>query len=271
MLDVETSVHLRQLGFLTPSSGSSSGPFWWLLHRRCARPAACSTCCSEASRPVTPRCRRWARAIPDQIAYRLPEATIQFGSRVASVSVQRKGCGWRTARRDQRRRRRHRRPERGGSSPCAIPAAACRRRCGSPPHGHRFLRRAHPPARRRRRLLPTPATRSARSSPSTPRRACRSSPRLRRCEPRPTSPTRCVPSCARGSGSAVDSWSHLRTDVIPHGLPDQAPPFDQALFGFLTVSTCAAITVTPARYRARSIRDAAPPYVVVDRTPTASM
>ena len=26
-------------------------------------------------------------------------------------------------------------------------------------------------------------------------------------------------------GAAVESWTHLRTDVIPHGLPDQSPPF----------------------------------------------
>ena len=26
-------------------------------------------------------------------------------------------------------------------------------------------------------------------------------------------------------GAEVDGWQHLRTDVIPHGLPDSSPPF----------------------------------------------
>jgi hypothetical protein len=29
----------------------------------------------------------------------------------------------------------------------------------------------------------------------------------------------------RWFGASVESWTHLRTDVIPHGLPDQSPPF----------------------------------------------
>ena len=53
----------------------------------------------------------------------------------------------------------------------------------------------------------------------------------------------------RWFGSVVDSWRHLRTDVIPHGQPEQLPPF-------------------PAR---RSVRHGSGAYVCGDHRDTASI
>ncbi len=41
----------------------------------------------------------------------------------------------------------------------------------------------------------------------------------------PTITVRVREQLARWFGSSTSDWEHLRTDVIPHGQPDQAPPF----------------------------------------------
>ena len=187
---------------------------------------------AHAGRRAPPGCRRRGMgAVPAQLAAALPAGTVRLGTRSTGG-----------------------RPVGGGAG---------RRASGSRP-GRWWWRRTGPTAHRLLgRRVPDPGSRAAAccwfampagrpvagADPDAGRRGQRSGEERGRDErggpvlragrvgawwprpcpaPRPStrpSATGCRRQLARWFGSTAAEWDHLRTDVIPHGQPAQAPPF----------------------------------------------